>query len=45
MRYAAEKVYGRPLYVDNLTHGGETFESYVMGKEHGLTSVSREPNT
>ncbi len=33
---------GRPLYVDNLTHGGEVFESYGMGTEHGLTSVCKE---
>ena len=39
LRYEAEKVYGHPLYVDNLTHGGETFESYAMGTEHGLTAV------
>lgn len=30
---------GRPLYVDNLQHGGESFESYAMGTEHGLTLV------
>ncbi len=30
---------GRKLYVDNLVHGSETFESYGMGTSHGLTRV------
>lgn len=30
---------GRPLYVDNLHHGGKTFEQYAMGTAHGLTRV------
>lgn len=31
---------GRQLYVDNLNHAGEIFETFGMGMEHGLTRVS-----
>jgi len=31
---------GRKLYVDDLVHEGEIYESYGMGTEHGLIRVS-----
>ena len=34
-------VEGRCLYVDNLVHDGEIYESYAMGKVGGLTCVKR----
>lgn len=34
-------VEGRCLYVDNLKHNGETYESYAMGKAGGLTCVKK----
>ena len=30
---------GRPVYVDNLQRGGESFDQYAIGTAHGLTRV------
>lgn len=35
---------GRPLYVDHLQRGGELYESFGMGTEHGLTRVALQNN-
>lgn len=34
-------VEGRCLYADNLEHKGETYDSYAMGMDGGLTCVKR----
>lgn len=40
--YCSAFIKGRSLYVDNLTHDGQLFESYGMGTGHGLTRVTVE---
>lgn len=38
--FCSQFIRGRKLYVDNLEHNGQVYDSYGIGIEHGLTRAS-----